>query len=107
VQSPLLPAPPCRRCNLLKKEKTEGGKQQCREETEQAQRARDQVQGEERAEAQGEAAARVKEAPGRGEEVVSQQALVVIACVQTAVKEQPINWGSRVMNSNAPSAERL
>lgn len=105
MQYPLFPASPCRRNNVLKKEKTGGGKQQCREETEQDQGARDQVQGEERAEAQGEAAARVKEAPGRGEEAVLQQAPVVIACVQTAEKEQPINWGGRVINTNAPNAE--
>ena len=74
---------------------------------EQAQGARDQVQVEEQEEAQGEAAARVKEAPGRGEGVVLRQAPVVIACVQTAEKEHSTNWGSRVINRNAPSAERL
>lgn len=74
---------------------------------ERAQGARDQAQGEEQGKAQGKAAAVVKEAPGRVEEAVLRQALVVIACVQTAEKKQPINWGSRVMNRNAPSAERL
>ena len=74
---------------------------------EQAQGARDQARVEAQGEAQGEAAARVKEAPGRVGEVVLRQAPAAIACAQTAEKERFTNWDSRVINRNAPSAERL
>jgi len=53
------------------------------------------------------AVARVKAAVAEALEVVLQQDRVDIVSAQTAVKEQPINWGAPVMSRNVPSAELL
>ena len=47
-----------------------------------------------------------EEVADKGEGVVLGPARAEIASAQTAVKEQPIRWGTPVMNKNAPSVER-
>ncbi len=76
----------------------------CQEETEQDQEVRELEQAEEWVEA---VPVEVKAGVVGSEEVVVLQARADIVSVPTVVKEQPINWGPPVTNSNALSAERL
>jgi hypothetical protein len=51
--------------------------------------------------------ARVKVVVAEALEVVLQQDRVDIVSVPTAVKKQPMNWGTPVMSRNVPNAELL
>ena len=75
------------------KQKLKGGKYNDKEEREQDQKVRDLEQVEVWVEV------KVAEDVARG--AVLRQARAVTAFAPTVVKEQPINWGSPVMNSNA------